>query len=297
MKKSHRLISVFLLVGLLSSLCMGCDRKNKEEIYNETNFTYRYELEKTEYKPGNLIQITVEMINDSSYPSVYIGEDHFRPQAELVRRVYITNDVYCDYTVIYAGNSIDNSSVTRKEMPPGGSQTTRFIFQIPEDAPGGEYSLRLSYKNETKTFLNVFTLVTPMPPVHPDTSSNILEIGSGELSEEKLKQVITEYRDNYTNIVPEKGSSSVVSFETDFEAVSCSVSRLSPVDDTDITVELNGYIDLYVGANCSGTTVTVPIDWWYRDNAKNDTVWSYLVNVKDTGGNLHWYYFRVDYSQ
>ena len=58
--------------------------------------------------------------------------------------------------------------------------------------------------------------------------------------------------------------------------------------------ELNENIAAY-----DGKTVTVSVDWWYsgEDSWVNDyLVWSYLVCVKDTDGNSHYYYFRVDYS-
>ena len=89
------------------------------------------------------------------------------------------------------------------------------------------------------------------------------------------------------------------SFETDFGVSSCSVSRLSQTDDTDIEVELYGYIDLFVETTCDCRTVTIPIDWWYTgmDSWVNDyLVWSYLVRAIDTNGSSHYYYFRVDYS-
>ncbi|MBQ7379707.1 MAG: hypothetical protein IJW70_08565 [Clostridia bacterium] len=144
------------------------------------------------------------------------------------------------------------------------------------------------------------------PSQNTETSSdatnkipNVMQAWSGEFSEEELKSTINEYQKSYTNIVLEEGSASSVSFETDFDASSCSVIRLSRTDATDIEIELNGYIDLFVETNCDGRTVTIPIDWWYarEDSWINDyLVWSYLVRVKDVNGNSHYYYFRVDYS-
>ena len=130
-------------------------------------------------------------------------------------------------------------------------------------------------------------------------SSPVLKAWSGEFSEEKLKSTINVYQSNYKNIVLEKGNTSNISFETDFEVSSCSVSRLSRVDDTDIEVELHSYIDLFIKTNCDGRTVTIPINWWYvgDDSWVNDYfIWSYLVRVKDTNDSIHYYYFRVDYT-
>lgn len=158
MKRIIQIGFLLLAITLLASLCMGCNQKDDEKIYNETAVTYRYELEKTEYKLGDVIQFTVEMINDSSYPSVYIGEDNFRPKAELIRRVYITEDACYDYTILYAGHSLGNDSTTRREIPPGGSQTTSFEFYIPTDAPTGAYFLRLTYNGTTKYFSDIITI-------------------------------------------------------------------------------------------------------------------------------------------
>ena len=130
-------------------------------------------------------------------------------------------------------------------------------------------------------------------------SSPALKAWSGEFSEEKLKSTINVYQSNYKNIVLEKGNTSSISFETDFEVSSCSVSRLSRVDDSDIEVELHSYIDLFIETNCDGRTVTIPINWWYvgDDSWVNDYfIWSYLVRVKDTNDSIHYYYFRVDYT-
>lgn len=144
------------------------------------------------------------------------------------------------------------------------------------------------------------------PPKNQEASSNftsksmnVLKAWSGDFSEEKLKSAINEYQSNYTNIVLEKDNTSSVSFETDFEVSSCSMGRLSRTDDTDIEVELNSYIDLFLETNYDGRTVTIPLDWWYtgEDSWVNDyLVWSYLVHVKDANGSNHYYYFRVDYS-
>ena len=127
----------------------------------------------------------------------------------------------------------------------------------------------------------------------------VLKAWSGEFSEKKLKSAIKKYQSNYTNIVLEHGSAASVSFETDFEVSSCSVIRLSRIDDTDTLIELRSYIDLFVETKCEDKTVTITIDWWYAgdDSWVNDyLVWSYLVRVKDVSGSSHYYYFRIDYS-
>ena len=140
---------------------------------------------------------------------------------------------------------------------------------------------------------------TKTSSIATNKTSNVMKAWSGEFSEEELKTAITEYQSNYTNIVLEHGSAASVSFETDFEVSSCSVSRLSRTDDTDIEIELQSYIDLFIETKCNGLMVTIPIDWWHAegDSWVNDyLVWSYLVRAIDTNGISHYYYFRVDYS-
>ena len=140
---------------------------------------------------------------------------------------------------------------------------------------------------------------TNQPSNNTTQGSPVLKAWSGEFSEEELKLAINAYQSNYANIVLKKGNTSSISFETDFEVSSCSVSRLSRVDDADIEVELHSYIDLIVETNCEDRTVTIPINWWYArdDSWVNDYfIWSYLVRVKDTNGSNHYYYFRVDYT-
>ena len=146
---------------------------------------------------------------------------------------------------------------------------------------------------------NTETSNTETSSIATNKTPTVMKAWSGEFSEEKLRAAINEYQSNYTKIVLEHGSNDSVSFETDFEVSSCSVSRLSQIDDTDIEIELNGYIDLFIETKCAGRMVTIPIDWWHveGDSWVNDyLVWSYLVRAIDTNGSSHYYYFRVDYS-
>ena len=130
--------------------------------------------------------------------------------------------------------------------------------------------------------------------------SEILKAWTGDFSEETLTKTIKKYKRNYQPIVAEgEDTISEVSFETDFEVSSCSVSRLSTVDDSDINVERKGYIDLYIPAKCEGKKITISTQWWYRENdtwVKDYPIWSYLVRVEDAEGTAHYYYFRVNYE-
>ena len=138
------------------------------------------------------------------------------------------------------------------------------------------------------------------PPETTETKPKpqILSAWTGEFSKEKLEQAIKEYQQNYTPIVSDGENVSAVSFEPGFDIAEFTVSRLSKVDDRDINVEMSGYIDLYIDKKCDGKKITIATDWWYGlgSNTKAYPVWSYLVYVKDTAGELHYYYFRVQYS-
>ncbi len=127
---------------------------------------------------------------------------------------------------------------------------------------------------------------------------NVLYVGTGKISDEKLEQAIKEYQENYTPFVSDGTNGTSVSFETDFEISSVSVPLLSKVDDRDIDIERRGYIDLVVETMHVDKRFMVSTDWWYGSgsNTKAYPVWSYLVYVKDTAGTVHYYYFRVKYS-
>ena len=138
------------------------------------------------------------------------------------------------------------------------------------------------------------------PPETTETKPKpqILSAWTGEFSKEKLEQAIKEYQQNYTPIVSDGENVSAVSFEPGFDIAEFTVSRLSKVDDRDINVEMSGYIDLYIDKKCDGKKITIATDWWYGlgSNTKAYPVWSYLVYVKDTAGELHYYYFRLQSS-
>ena len=127
---------------------------------------------------------------------------------------------------------------------------------------------------------------------------NLLHAWTGEFSEAKLTEAINEYQKNYCNFVVDADNvKKGVFFTVDFEDHLCSVTRLSRTDGKDINVELGGYIDLYIPIDCDGNKITIPTDWWSRNNyGPNESVWSYLVRVEDKEGLEHYYYFRVDYS-
>ena len=102
---------------------------------------------------------------------------------------------------------------------------------------------------------------TPKTDPHTSRTHAVMEAWTGDFSEDKLIHAINEYENNYTPIGVGEDVTSVLSFETDFEVSSCSVTRLSKVDYEDINGELNGYIDLSLETYYEGKTVTVSTGW------------------------------------
>lgn len=122
----------------------------------------------------------------------------------------------------------------------------------------------------------------------------ILKAWTGEYSKEKREEAIREYQRNYSNIVFEDADdAATVSFEVEHDVASCYVSMVAPVSQSDMEVELGGYIDLFVKTEYQDNKVTIHTGWGLEESRG---VWSYLVCVKDTEGAAHYYYFRVDYT-
>lgn len=126
---------------------------------------------------------------------------------------------------------------------------------------------------------------------------SVLFVNDGDFSEERLVETITQYQQI---CVPFTGSekNDTVSFGVDFDVKSCSITRLSHVDDSDMQTELQGYIDLIVDTSINGKEVNVDTSWWYDSGewTQQSALWSYLIRVEDRNGEYHSYYFRVDYT-
>ncbi|MBR4971755.1 MAG: hypothetical protein IKY59_02160 [Oscillospiraceae bacterium] len=142
-------------------------------------------------------------------------------------------------------------------------------------------------------------LVFSLASCGTNQTNGVLKAWTGDYSEEQFVNAINEYQTNYKPIVSDGKTKMVsVSFDTDFEISSCSVPRVSFVDNNDIDAELSGGICLAVETTFDGKEVTVSTDWWLdaSDWTKDYPIWSYLVCVKDMDGVAHYYYFRTDYS-
>lgn len=128
---------------------------------------------------------------------------------------------------------------------------------------------------------------------------HLLEVQTDEFTDENRTAIINDYVANYTPVVIREEWENKVSFEVSFEVASCRTILISNVDDNDISVELNGFIDSLLFGETEGKRVTLDIGWWYKDGGwfQKFPVWSYLIRLTDTEGNEHHYYFRVDYSK
>lgn len=128
---------------------------------------------------------------------------------------------------------------------------------------------------------------------------HLLEVQTNEFTDENRTDFINDYVSNYTPVVmQEEWENHKVSFKVNFDVASCRTILISRVDDNDISVELNGFIDRLLFGEVDGKRVTLDIGWWYDGEwSQTFPVWSYLIRLTDTEGNEHHYYFRVEYSK
>lgn len=151
--------------------------------------------------------------------------------------------------------------------------------------------------------LSVFLVFSIVACAQQDSTQTVMKAREGKMPSTKdefnneVKAIIQDYKTNYDNITSNGGKITKVTFETDFDIEKCSVSRVSSVDDNNIDVELNGYLDLAVETTINGNKATIETAFWYGGGwVQEYPIWSYLVQLVDTDGNVHYYYFRVDYS-
>lgn len=134
-------------------------------------------------------------------------------------------------------------------------------------------------------------------PAAPERQ-NVIKAWVGEFDEEILKNTIREYQEHGEPFVAvENSRMSCVTYDTGFEVARCGVVRLSKVDDTDMNVELTGYIDLFVETESNGTQIKIYTGLTNSSSLREYPLWSYLVRVTAVDGTKHYYYFRVDYEK
>lgn len=128
--------------------------------------------------------------------------------------------------------------------------------------------------------------------------SAVMPAWVGDFSLENRKNTIAQYQKKYIPVYYVNVESDTVTFQLDFEGVSCGNVTLTPVDDSVKGAELNTIMDFTGKASVDGETVTVDISWWFhaKDSVRTYKLWSYLFWVTDAEGVRHYYYFRLDYT-
>jgi len=154
MKRIIQIGFLILAITLLASLCMGCNQKDDEKTFNETDFAFQYYAKEQVYQKGARIELKAELINDSDNRHRYYG---------IYSDFNASSTLYCvvdgeEYHIPYEDLVFTDDAPSTKLVDAHQSSTRTYYFNIPEDAPSGEYHLRLSYKTATETFYNIFTL-------------------------------------------------------------------------------------------------------------------------------------------
>lgn len=127
---------------------------------------------------------------------------------------------------------------------------------------------------------------------------SVLAAWQGKYSKDARKTAIAEYFEDYIPVYAMNIESGCVSFRLDFQAAEWGSVTLAPVDDSIKDFEVNTVVDFSTELSIDGDVATVNIDWWYQAPAatKQYLQWSYLFWVKDTEGEQHYFYFRVNYK-
>jgi len=130
------------------------------------------------------------------------------------------------------------------------------------------------------------------------SKKNVMFVCDAFVSDETLLDAFDTYQRKYQPFEAHP-KPTYVSFDVDFEAKSCSVTRLSIVDESDMEEELHSYIDYRAGTLVDGQTIKVDTSWWYDSSEweQQHTLWSYLMIIEDMDGQDHYYYCRVNYSK
>lgn len=119
----------------------------------DSDFDFSYELIEGTLERGNRICISVALINQRDESYQWTGaHSHFRASVQLL--CVFNGEEY----LISPEPSPDTDDVADHEVPAGESRTYRYYFNIPSDAPSGEYDMICSFEDEEKTFSGVFTL-------------------------------------------------------------------------------------------------------------------------------------------
>ena len=115
------------------------------------SFAFSYSLKGASIHRGGHIEIEVVLKNNTKKQYNYVGsESDFRASVQL----------YCnetDYIIPY--DPIPSTTdIGKHSIAPGESRSVVFGFLIPQDAPCGDYNLRVSFDKSDQTFISIFKL-------------------------------------------------------------------------------------------------------------------------------------------
>lgn len=129
-------------------------------------------------------------------------------------------------------------------------------------------------------------------------NKNVMFVCDAFVSDDKLLETFDVYQKKYRPFTVQ-ANPTYISFDVDFAVKSCSVTRVSYVDENNKEEELRSYIDSRVGQLIEGNTIKLDTSWWYSSGewTQQYTLWSYLMIVEDMDGQEHYYYCRVDFQQ
>lgn len=138
MKRTLFLLAVWLL--LLSFFVPGCRLTQKE-------FAFSYEIEKTEYSPGETVKIYVTVKNSGEKIEIKEPLNNYFGAAQLRDD---TGAVLSCHTMAYL--PAEHEDIFER----GQSASYTYSFDIPENMSAGSLDLTISFMDEVHTFDNVF---------------------------------------------------------------------------------------------------------------------------------------------
>ena len=139
-----KILSFILVIIVL--LLTGCDKTPLRDF----SFSYEVKTEQEEVSRGDRVYITVTVTNDSALPYMYEGSSSdFNAHERLYCKGYI---IWCEpYPVTEDGERVHL-------IQPHQSSSRTYGYVIPDDAPSGDYDLRVGYEDSEETYYKVFTL-------------------------------------------------------------------------------------------------------------------------------------------
>lgn len=149
-----RTLLILLVIMLFLSVLSGCAGEGADR----SDFDFSYTVEKAEYTRGETVHITATVKNISGWTYRYTGcsGEDFIPSIELYSHSQTNGDeqkyvLACD-PVVFPTDEV------YKKVKNGESGSYAYSFLIPEDAKLGEYSVTLSWGEESQTFSGVLKI-------------------------------------------------------------------------------------------------------------------------------------------